>query len=208
MIAMFVKKLCIHVGKEVREGSFRIVTTMIFCFSLAILIVILGMFINNRVKESSVYDDIYYPQVNDFNPPSSSSSLHELCNISSISSSSQSRSSSLINFVSPKDLWHSLTDQELLWLASMVPRISEYPYNRTPKVAFLFLSRGRLPLAPLWEMFFRGHENLFSIYLHTLPEFNYDEPEQSSVFYKRRIPSKVIIFSLLFSKLFYSHVII
>lgn len=205
---MFVKKLCIHVGKEVREGSFRIVTTMIFCFSLAILIVILGMFINNRVKESSVYDDIYYPQVNDFNPHSSSSSLHELCNISSISSSSQSRSSSLINFVSPKDLWHSLTDQELLWLASMVPRISEYPYNRTPKVAFLFLSRGRLPLAPLWEMFFRGHENLFSIYLHTLPEFNYDEPEQSSVFYKRRIPSKVIIFSLFFSKLFYSHVII
>lgn len=208
MIAMFVKKLCIHVGKEVREGSFRIVTTMIFCFSLAILIVILGMFINNRVKESSVYDDIYYPQVNDFNPPSLSSSLHELCNISSISSSSQSRSSSLINFVSPKDLWHSLTDQELLWLASMVPRISEYPYNRTPKVAFLFLSRGRLPLAPLWEMFFRGNENLFSIYLHTLPEFNYDEPEQSSVFYKRRIPSKVIIFSLFFSKLFYSHVII
>lgn len=174
---------------------------MIFCFSLAILIVILGMFINNRVKESSVYDDIYYPQVNDFNPPSSSSSLHELCNISS-------RSSSLINLVPPKDLWHSLTDQELLWLASMVPRISEYPYNRTPKVAFLFLSRGRLPLAPLWEMFFRGHENLFSIYLHTLPEFNYDEPEQSSVFYKRRIPSKVIIFSLFFSKLFYSHVII
>lgn len=201
-LAMFVKKLCVRVGKEVREGSFQIVTTMIFCFSLAIFIVILGIFINNRVKESSVYDDIYYPQVNDFNPPPSSPSLHQLCNISSISSSSRSRSSSLISFISPKDLWHSLTDQELLWLASMVPRISEYPYNRTPKVAFLFLSRGRLPLAPLWEMFFRGHENLFSLYLHTLPEFNnYDEPEQSSVFYKRRIPSKVIIFSL-FSKLF------
>lgn len=193
-MAMFVKKLYIRVGKEVREGSFQIVTTMIFCFSLAIFIVILGMFINNRLKESSVYDELYYPQVRDYYPPPSSPSLHQLCNISSISLTSQSISSSLSNFISPKDLWHSLTDKELLWLASMVPRIPEYPYNRTPKVAFLFLSRGRLPLAPLWEMFFRGHENLFSVYLHTLPEFNnYDEPQESSaVFYKRRIPSKAV----------------
>ncbi|KAL0463558.1 UNVERIFIED_CONTAM: hypothetical protein Slati_0243400 [Sesamum latifolium] len=49
----------------------------------------------------------------------------------------------------------------------------------------------KITLAPLWDIFFRGHEGLFSIYLHTLPEFTY-EPSKSSVFYKRRIPSKLV----------------
>lgn len=176
-MAMFVKKLYIGVGREVREGSFQIITTIIFCFSLAFFIVILSMFINDQFKKNSVYDDLYYPNYNAY---SSSSSEYD-------NSSSADKWKYLIG---PKDLWHSMTDEELLWKASMVPQISEYPYNRTPKVAFLFLSRGRLPLGPLWEMFFKGHENLFSIYLHTSPDFN-SEPPQSSVFYKRRVPSKV-----------------
>ncbi|KAL3510743.1 hypothetical protein ACH5RR_030144 [Cinchona calisaya] len=82
-----------------------------------------------------------------------------------------------------------MSDEELLWRASIVPRITEYPFNRTPKIAFMFLTRGSLPLAPLWEMFFKGHQGFFSIYLHTSPEFSH-EPPQSSIFYKRRIPSK------------------
>ncbi|KAF5737715.1 hypothetical protein HS088_TW13G00604 [Tripterygium wilfordii] len=73
----------------------------------------------------------------------------------------------------------------------MVPRISEYPYNHKPKVAFMFLTRGRLPLAPLWERFFKGHKGLYSIYLHTSPEFP-QEPPESSVFHRRRIPSKAV----------------
>ncbi|CAI9785396.1 unnamed protein product [Fraxinus pennsylvanica] len=84
-----------------------------------------------------------------------------------------------------------MSDGELMWRASMVPRMRENHFNLTTKVAFMFLTRGRLPLAPLWEMFFKGHEGLFSIYLHTSPEFTY-EPPKSSVFYKRRIPSKPV----------------
>jgi hypothetical protein len=97
---------------------------------------------------------------------------------------------SLRDWVTPKELCHSMNDKELLWRASMVPHIDEYPYNRTPKVAFMFLTRGSLPLAPLWEMFFKGHEGLYSIYLHKSPEFTNQHPE-SSVFYQRQIPSKV-----------------
>ncbi|CAI0380169.1 unnamed protein product [Linum tenue] len=54
----------------------------------------------------------------------------------------------------------------------------------------MFLTRGALPLAPLWEVFFRGHEGLYSIYVHNLPNYNDTDP-LDSVFYGRRIPSKV-----------------
>ncbi|KAM1608468.1 hypothetical protein EV1_020426 [Malus domestica] len=84
-----------------------------------------------------------------------------------------------------------MSDEELFWRASMVPQVMEHPYNRTQKVAFMFLTKGRLPLAPLWEIFFRGHEGLFSVYLHPRPDFKIEPPE-SSVFYKRRIPSKIV----------------
>ncbi|KAK1380866.1 hypothetical protein POM88_027610 [Heracleum sosnowskyi] len=91
----------------------------------------------------------------------------------------------------PKDLWHSMSDEELIWRASVVLVVIDPPFNWTPKVAFMFLARGRLSLALLWEKFFDGHDGLFSIYLHTSPEFT-NEPPESSVFYKRRIPSKLI----------------
>ncbi|CAI0380166.1 unnamed protein product, partial [Linum tenue] len=84
---------------------------------------------------------------------------------------------------------HEMNDEELLWRASMVPRIVSVPFRRVPKVAFMFLTRGALPLAPLWEVFFRGHEGLYSIYVHNLPNYNDTDP-LDSVFYGRRIPSK------------------
>ncbi|CAN1224289.1 Glycosyltransferase BC10 [Linum grandiflorum] len=84
---------------------------------------------------------------------------------------------------------HDMNDEELLWRASMVPRISSLPFRRVPKVAFMFLTRGPLPLAPLWELFFRGHEGLYSIYVHNLPSYNETDPVDS-VFYGRRIPSQ------------------
>ncbi|GMH10784.1 hypothetical protein Nepgr_012625 [Nepenthes gracilis] len=90
----------------------------------------------------------------------------------------------------PSNLLHSMNDKELLWRALFFPRVKKYPFTRIPKIAFMFLSKGPLPLAPLWERFFKGHEGLYSIYMHSLPSFH-DEFSPSSVFYKRFIPSQV-----------------
>ncbi|KAM7480517.1 hypothetical protein LguiA_028730 [Lonicera macranthoides] len=90
----------------------------------------------------------------------------------------------------PSNLLHKMNDSQLFWRASFVPQIKEYPYKRVPKVAFMFLSRGPLPLSPLWERFFKGHEGLYSIYIHSLPPYEPDFPP-SSVFYRRQIPSQV-----------------
>ncbi|KAK6127684.1 hypothetical protein DH2020_038600 [Rehmannia glutinosa] len=53
----------------------------------------------------------------------------------------------------------------------------------------MFLAKRDLPMAPLWEMFFRGHEGLFSIYVHSQPSYNGTVPPDS-VFHGRRIPSQ------------------
>ncbi|KAK1626298.1 hypothetical protein QYE76_000613 [Lolium multiflorum] len=79
---------------------------------------------------------------------------------------------SFMDFVHPGSPWgHTMSDEELFWRASMVPRVEEYPYQRVPKVAFLFLTRGPLPFARLWERFFRGHNGLYSVYVHALPNY-------------------------------------
>lgn len=90
----------------------------------------------------------------------------------------------------PSSYLHTMNDSELFWRASSVPQIKEYPFKRTPKIAFMFLTRGPLPLAPLWERFFKGNEGLYSIYVHSLPSYkaNYSP---SSVFYQKQIPSQV-----------------
>ncbi|KAG6671940.1 hypothetical protein I3842_16G029800 [Carya illinoinensis] len=90
----------------------------------------------------------------------------------------------------PLNLIHNMTDKELLWRASFVPRIKKYPFQRVPKIAFMFLTKGPLPLAPIWERFLKGHEELYSIYVHSLPSFQADFLP-SSVFYRRQIPSQV-----------------
>ena len=87
-------------------------------------------------------------------------------------------------------LEHSMTDEELLWRASFAPGVRRYPFRRVPKVAFMFLTRGPLPLAPLWERFFRGNDGRYSIYVHALPSYRANFTSES-VFYRRQIPSKV-----------------
>lgn len=171
-------------------SSFQITTTIILCLSMSFFVVILGMFINDKYKKIIVYEDIYFPL-----PPNNSCTSANN-SPSSHNAAGYSNGVEFKDWLSPKDVWHSMSDQELLWRASMAPHIAEYPFNRTAKVAFMFLARGRLPLAPLWEMFFRGHEGLFNIYLHISPQFSYNEPPESSVFYKRRIPSKVFYSNL------------
>ncbi|RDX62001.1 hypothetical protein CR513_59716, partial [Mucuna pruriens] len=96
----------------------------------------------------------------------------------------------------PLRLIHNMSDKELLWRASFVPRIKGYPFPRVPKIAFMFLTKGPLPLAPLWERFLKGHEMLFSIYIHSLPSYQPQFPP-SSVFYNRQIPSKLLDLMLL-----------
>ncbi|GAV79177.1 Branch domain-containing protein [Cephalotus follicularis] len=83
-----------------------------------------------------------------------------------------------------------MNEEELLWRVSLVPHVHKYPFKRLPKVAFMFLTKGPVVFAPLWERFFKGHESLYSIYVHSCPFFNGTVPK-NSVFYGRRIPSEV-----------------
>jgi len=90
----------------------------------------------------------------------------------------------------PSGVMHNMTDEELYWRASMAPMIRRAPDSRVPKVAFLFLVRGELPLRPLWEKFFEGHQGLYSIYVHAHPSYT-GSPPADSVFHGRYIPSQV-----------------
>lgn len=97
---------------------------------------------------------------------------------------------SMKEFLTPSNLSHGMSDVELFWRASMVPYKQEYPFQRVPKVAFMFLTRGPLPFLPLWEKFFKGHSN-FNIYVHANPGFVLDVPSDSP-FYRREIPSQSV----------------
>ena len=93
-------------------------------------------------------------------------------------------------FLHPENLMHNMLDDELFWRASLVPKKEEYPYRRVPKVAFMFLTRGPLPFHPLWERFFKGHGDLFNIYVHSPPGYVL-QVSNNSAFYRRQIPSQV-----------------
>lgn len=97
-------------------------------------------------------------------------------------------------FVKPSHLMHKMTDDELYWRATMLPKVQKYPFKRIPKVAFMFLTRGPLPLSSLWDVFFKGHEGLFSVYVHALPDYKLIV-SRNSAFYERQIPSEVHYFS-------------
>lgn len=96
----------------------------------------------------------------------------------------------LTRFQEPENVFHDMKDEELLWRASMVPDLTKLPFQGIPKVAFMFLVRGDLPLAPLWERFFAGNQGMYSIYIHSTTSFNFSS-DTSSVFHGRRIPSQV-----------------
>ncbi|KAL0738637.1 hypothetical protein Bca4012_014847 [Brassica carinata] len=90
----------------------------------------------------------------------------------------------------PLALMHNMSDEELLWLASYTPQRKDYPFNRVPKIAFMFLTLGSLPFAPLWERLLKGHEKHYSVYIHSQVSSSVEFPV-SSVFYRRQIPSQV-----------------
>jgi hypothetical protein len=91
-----------------------------------------------------------------------------------------------------RSAWHNMSDEELLWAASFEPTRRRGRPSAPGKVAFMFLTRGPLPLAPLWERFFNGAggRELFSVYVHTTPGYRLDFPP-SSPFHRRQVPSKV-----------------
>ncbi|KAI3770437.1 hypothetical protein L6452_01570 [Arctium lappa] len=100
---------------------------------------------------------------------------------------------SMKSFRAPKNLSHGMSDDELFWRASLVPEKAHYPFDRMPKIAFMFLTRGPLPLLPLWERFFKGQDKRkYSVYVHTNPDFKLDV-SNSSVFYNRQIPSQAVM---------------
>jgi Core-2/I-Branching enzyme len=74
--------------------------------------------------------------------------------------------------------------------------------NCDNKVAFMFMTKGKMPLMPLWERFFKGYKEKFSIYVHVSTE-----PHESSVFHGRNIPSKVLnnVFFLCYIKFLFRY---
>ncbi|XP_043710171.1 glycosyltransferase BC10-like [Telopea speciosissima] len=101
-------------------------------------------------------------------------------------------SNGLEDYLKPPEVKHHMNDRELLLRASKVPRTQQFPYKIAPKVAFMFLSRGSLPFGPLWEKFFKGHEGMYSIYVHSNPSYNGSIEPEGCVFHGRRIPSKEV----------------
>ncbi|CAL5011322.1 unnamed protein product [Urochloa decumbens] len=85
-------------------------------------------------------------------------------------------------------------DEALMAMAAAAPReVVLPPGASSPKLAFLFLTRWDLPMAPLWDKFFAGHLGRYTVYVHTDPAFNGSEPPPASAFHRRRIPSKEVI---------------
>ncbi|KAI3818280.1 hypothetical protein L1987_12084 [Smallanthus sonchifolius] len=177
---MHVKRLKANAKQWIKKGHIHIASTITMCLVMSMFVFLLGTFIAGHYKTIVVPYNLYFPQLTTVTQTNQSSIY--LCHESSRSSFSSSEFTDSTGFV---DLWHSLSNNELMEKVARVPRVIEGPW----KVAFMFLTRGHLPLGSLWEKFFKGHEDLFSIYLHTFPDFNY-EPPNSSMFYKRRIPSK------------------
>ncbi|XP_024029525.1 uncharacterized protein LOC21403435 isoform X1 [Morus notabilis] len=54
------------------------------------------------------------------------------------------------------------------------------------KIAFLFIARNRLPLDMVWDAFFQGGENKFSVYVHSRPGFLFNKATTRSVFFLNR----------------------
>ena len=152
--------------------------------------VVIGLATTSHVSRYFTSQTELYSFINHFSVPTTH--VEENCTDSNICE--RRDCSSFHTFIHPDNLTHAMSDDELFWRASMVSkRENDYPFERVPKVAFMFLTRGPLPMLPLWERFFAGHEKLFSIYVHALPGYKLNV-STSSVFYRRQIPSQVFLF--------------
>ncbi|KAG2267883.1 hypothetical protein Bca52824_062438 [Brassica carinata] len=163
-ITAFIKALNVRMKKEpITLRYIHILGTVVFFTSISSLVILLALYLNQRLQTSLFLQNDHLSS-NPLTYPTLSPA--------------------------PPPHGSDMADEELMRRAAMAPR--EAVMNEThPKVAFMFLTRWNLPLSPLWEIFFKGHEDFYSIYVHTSPEFT-EEPPESSVFYKKRIPSKTV----------------
>jgi len=107
-------------------------------------------------------------------------------------SSPQPKDVDIIQYQNMSTTWHHLNDEELWQNASRTPR-----KPNGSKIAFMFIIKDTMPFAPLWERYFHGHEDQYSIYIHSnpnyIPSFNTTSP-----FFGRLIPSKVCTIHLFY----------
>ncbi|TKY60944.1 acetylglucosaminyltransferase protein [Spatholobus suberectus] len=161
----------------------------VLVFSAGLLIGITLTFCLKDLSLNVQFHQLFLPSLSSLSPPPPSPPI-STSNNQTKATTTLTRNG-LRGFLRPTKVMHDMTEEELLWRASMVPRIKEPPYEQTPKVAFMFLTKGPVFLGPLWERFFKGNEGFYSIYVHSHPSFNETVPE-SSVFHGRRIPSKEV----------------
>ncbi|GJP57008.1 hypothetical protein CLOM_g16049 [Closterium sp. NIES-68] len=96
-------------------------------------------------------------------------------------------SSVLSPFVSPLDISVEEAEQPEQAGASQVGGVWGQ-VSRQGSIAFLFLTRGPMPLAPLWEKFLQGHEGRYSIYVHASNTSFSFPPGSSPIFRGRLVP--------------------
>ncbi|KAG6600709.1 hypothetical protein SDJN02_05388, partial [Cucurbita argyrosperma subsp. argyrosperma] len=150
--------------------------------------VVIGLATTSHISRYFTSQTELYSLINHFSVPNTL--VEENCSGSDMCKGRECSSFHL--FIHPENLTHTMSDDELFWRASMVSKKEDYyPFKRIPKVAFMFLTRGPLPMLPLWERFFSGHEKLFSIYVHALPGYELNVTS-SSAFYRRQIPSQYV----------------
>ncbi|KAJ7545866.1 hypothetical protein O6H91_08G013800 [Diphasiastrum complanatum] len=82
---------------------------------------------------------------------------------------------------------YNLSDAELLILASHAT--NHKTCKDDGRIAFLFITRGYMPLELLWRRYFEGNSELYSIYIHAPPGLKFPN---SSLFYGKEIPGKVV----------------
>ncbi|KAJ7549781.1 hypothetical protein O6H91_07G068700 [Diphasiastrum complanatum] len=83
---------------------------------------------------------------------------------------------------------HTFFSEANLQFAARDAAICEPPAG-LERVAFMFIVRGEFAHERLWERFFKGNEDRYSIYVHATPGFEYPE---GSFFRGRQIPSKTV----------------
>ncbi|XP_024959785.1 uncharacterized protein LOC112500517 [Cynara cardunculus var. scolymus] len=76
-----------------------------------------------------------------------------------------------------------LSDEEIASHVVIKSILNTPPFEtKNPKIAFMFLSPGSLPVERLWDKFFQGHEGRFSIHIHASKV----KPVHSSRYFQNR----------------------
>lgn len=81
----------------------------------------------------------------------------------------------------------NFTDEDTLCAAH---RQATHPISGgvIPRIAFMFITRGRISVEPIWRKFFQGNEDKYSIYVHATD--NKFQFPQDSIFHGKTVPSR------------------